>query len=122
MLFGLWLRLFSNFISERFRDLEDLAKLIGALGENADKLGALGLLLLVNIAFLWALAKDKLVTGNRFRERTERDAKDNEELEAALKAANAELAMVKDALLRLQVEKDLLWSNQPSRRTRRATT
>lgn len=95
----------------------DFAKLIGAIGENADKLGALGLLLLVNVAFLYALAKDRLVTGNRWRDEIE----DHKETKAALQAAMTELKAVTDALLRLQVEKELIWNTQPKRRVRPRT-
>lgn len=96
----------------------DFVKIIGAIGENADKLGALGLLLLVNAAFLYALAKDKIVTGNRWVD----EVTEHKETKDALKAANIELTAVKEALLRLQVEKELLWKSQPQPRSQSRTT
>lgn len=98
----------------------DWAKLFSEIGANADKLGALGILVVINVAFLYALAKDKLITGNRFRERTQDDAREIAELKAALTTANAELTSVKESLLRLQVEKELIWS-KPTATRRRAT-
>jgi hypothetical protein len=97
--------------------LEDFVKVLGAIGENADKLGALGLLLLVNAMFLYGLAKDKIVTGNRWQEKLKAEAETKE----ALRAALSELTAVKEALTKLQVEKDLLWRNTslPSTRTRK---
>lgn len=98
----------------------DWGKLFSEIGANADKLGALGLLVVMNVAFLYALAKDKFVTGNRYRERKEEDAAEIAELKAALKTALLELDKNKEAYLRLQIEKDLLWQERTSRTRSRA--
>jgi hypothetical protein len=94
--------------------LNEFVKLIGQIGENADKLGALGLLLLVNFAFLYALNKDKLVTGNRWRD----EITLHKDCREALKTANTELSAMKEALLRLQIEKEMIWSKETPRQHR----
>lgn len=96
--------------------MSDFVKLIGAIGENADKLGAIGILLLCFVGFCYALFKDILVTGNRFREHV----KAEKEFKEALNAANTELDNVKEALIRLQAEKEFGW--YPRSRQRRSAT
>lgn len=94
--------------------MSDFIKLIGAIGDNADKLGSVGILLLGFGAFVYALFKEEIVTGKRYREML----RGSNEYKEALTAANAELDSVKEALIRLQVEKEYGW-NPPITRSRR---
>ena len=94
--------------------MADLIKLLGALGENADKLGTVGVLLLVIIGFAYALGKEKIVTVGQYKEKAQTAA----EYKEALAKVNEELDRVKEALLRLQLEKEFTWGAVP-KRTRR---
>lgn len=91
--------------------MKEFTDAIGAIGTNSDKLGAVGTLLLCFLGFLYALSKDILITGARYRE-----LKANEqEYKEAAKVANAELERVKIALVKLQAEKDYGWQPKPRR-------
>lgn len=93
-----------------------MGELISETVKNADKLGTVATLILVILGMGWALAKEKLVTGGRWREKLAVCAKS----ESALDAANEELDAVKEQLIRLQVEKEYAWQ-KPQGRTRRVT-
>ena len=91
-----------------------MAEALKSISENADKLGSVGTLLVVLVGFIWALSKDYLVTGSRYRETKASEA----EYKAAAKAAIAELDMVRISLTRLQTEKEYGWQPRIKRRSR----
>jgi hypothetical protein len=82
-----------------------LDKLLESLVANADKLGTVATLLLFILGMGWALVKEKLVLGSRYADIVQ-TAKESA---SALVAANKELDLVRDQLIRLQVEKEYTW-------------
>lgn len=94
--------------------MKELAEGLSVIGQNSDKLGAVGTLLVCFIGFIYALSKEHLVTGPQYRALKASEA----EYKKAAKESLAELDRVKEALIRLQAEKEYAWQPKPTRRAR----
>jgi hypothetical protein len=76
---------------------------------NGDKIGSFTLLLLVFAAVIWGQSTDRLIIGSQVKEN--KDAL--KEAKKALDAANIELQDKKLELIKLQLERELFWHNNP---------
>jgi hypothetical protein len=93
--------------------MKDFVSLLGALGQNADKLGAIAILILDLVAIVYGLGKRIIVLGYIYDEKVVA----NKELSSALKEAVEEIDEGKIALTKLQVEKELTLGWQARRRS-----